>query len=103
MKKYFIALCLVLLGMTAALGQSTPPDGKYRSVYPSGNTDETGRYVNGVKTGMWYKYTEKGTVLRKQKWNNGRLRWQVDYENGHRARITDSKGNTKILPACGCS
>lgn len=103
LKKYCVALCLILLCITAAVAQTMPPDGKYRSVYPSGKTDETGRYLNGVKTGMWYKYTEKGTMLLKQKWNNGSLRWQVEYVNGRRARITDSKGNTKILPACGCS
>jgi antitoxin component YwqK of YwqJK toxin-antitoxin module len=101
---FTVLIILLLLNVSApAFTQPQPSDGRYRSLHKNGKTEETGYYKNGLKYGMWYQYNDQGVVLRKQKWKKGELHWQVEYENGRRARITNSKGNVRVLPACSCN
>lgn len=76
--------------------------GSYVSKFSNGNTHEKGIYKYGVKHGIWFEYDEKGLLMKKEKWKNGDLIWQLFYEDGKLRRSIDKKGNIKERPACGC-
>jgi antitoxin component YwqK of YwqJK toxin-antitoxin module len=92
----------LLWGSTRVFAQS-PPDGKYKVLNTNGTVKEMGFYANGQKHKRWTYFNEKGTMERKEKWENGVLQWQIFYSaKGKITRTIDKNGKEKVRPACGC-
>ncbi|MEO6230943.1 MAG: hypothetical protein ABJB11_24965 [Ferruginibacter sp.] len=49
-------------------------DGLYRRFYNSGIIKEFGVYKKGKRDGYFYFWYENGTLIKKEKWENGKIR-----------------------------
>ncbi|HCW07872.1 MAG TPA: hypothetical protein DGG95_10975, partial [Cytophagales bacterium] len=59
-------------------------EGQYKKFYPNGKQAIEGTFINGVRSGTFYEYSENGILIRK-----------INYENGMRhgtVEVFDEKG-----------
>jgi hypothetical protein len=64
---------------------------------------EKGNTKNGLKNGVWYYYDAKHLLVKKEKWKNGLLKWQLFYNaKGKVTHSIDEQGNISKRPDCGC-
>ncbi|MES2558489.1 MAG: hypothetical protein V4590_02025 [Bacteroidota bacterium] len=99
-----VSLCCIWMAlspMTAAA--QTIPDGKYLTRYEDGVVKERGYYLNGQKHKIWMYYNPNSSIDHKEKWNEGKLKWQLFYNNrGRVIKSIDEKGVVKTRKGCGC-
>ncbi len=105
--KYFVTFlsAFFMLFFCAFAQQKTnqlPENGTHKIFYSNGSIKEKGRYKNSQKQGVWYFYTEKGVVEKKEKYKKGELRWQIFYNKGKITKTIDRDGKVVERPKCGC-
>lgn len=59
--------------------------------FPNGNINEETTFVNGLKEGIYKKYTEKGIVLEDSNYKNDQLHGQAIYRNGDGQLASEGK------------
>lgn len=94
-------LWLLFSGLQSGFAQ-TVPDGKFSVSYENGVIKERGTYRNGQKDQLWMFYNPNGSLDRKEKWKNGRLKWQIFYSKGKIIKTINEKGEVKNRSRCGC-
>lgn len=107
MPKYFklIFICVALLAnlQKPVYATDTPKTGTYITKHSNGKVAQKGYLKNGEKHRLWMFYDEKGIVIKKEKWKNGTLQWQVFYnERGRIIKTVDKNGKEKEFSGCGC-
>ena len=106
MYKNFIAFFFFCFGFIAVYSQtsenSLPLNGKYKLYYKDGTLMEKGHYKNSKKTGLWYFYNDSGLLLKKEKYQDDQLLWQIFFEKGKITKIIDKNGKITERPKCGC-
>lgn len=101
---FWLLCCWVLLALApvVARGQAIP-EGKYIVKYADGVVKERGFYHNGQKHKIWMYYNANSAIDRKEKWVEGKLKWQIFYNNrGRVIKTIDEKGVVRTRKACGC-
>lgn len=99
-----VLCCLLLLALSPVVvrGQAIA-DGKYIGKYEDGVVKERGFYLNGQKHKIWMYYNPNSAIDRKEKWAEGKLQWQIFYNNkGRIIKTVNEKGVVKTRKACGC-
>ena len=98
-----LVCCWLLLALSpsGAWAQSIP-DGKYSTRYADGVVKERGFYLNGQKHKIWYYYNPTSSIERKEKWVEGKLKWQIFYNKGKIIKTIDENGVVKTRKGCGC-
>ena len=81
---------------------SLPLNGKYKLYYKDGALKEKGHFKNSKKTGLWYFYNDSGLLLKKEKYQDDQLLWQIFFEKGKITKIIDKNGKITERPKCGC-
>lgn len=84
------------------LGEKGPNKKKHRVYYESGSIMEKGQYKDDLKQGTWYFYNEQGVVVKKERYREGKLQWQMFMEKGRIVRTIDRNGKVTERPKCGC-
>ncbi|MES2780888.1 MAG: hypothetical protein V4651_13430 [Bacteroidota bacterium] len=102
--QFILAICCsLLLALSPVIARSqTLPDGKYSSNYEDGTVKERGFYHNGQKHKIWMYYNPNRSIDRKEKWEEGKLKWQIFYSKGKIIKTIDEKGVVKTRKGCGC-
>ncbi len=104
-------LTLILFTLAGALhatpqqhtATDTPKTGTYITKHSNGKIAEKGYLKNGEKHRIWSFYNQNGAITQKEKWKNGKLQWQVFYnERGRIIKTIDKNGKEKELSGCGC-
>lgn len=103
----FRLACIIFLlcsNANVANAQSQQPaEGKYITRYEDGTLKEKGFYKRSQKHKVWYYYRTNGTIDRKEKWVDGKLEWQIFYNNkGRIIKTIDKDGVIQTRPGCGC-
>ena len=105
-KLFFIFLFVSLSFLSTSYGQNAdtimPSNGAYKSYYKSGKIQEKGHFKNSLKKGVWYFYNERGLLLKKEKYVEGKLQWQLFFERGKIIKIIDKNGRVTERSKCGC-
>lgn len=99
-----VLCCWILLALCPVLARAQAiPDGKYISKYEDGVVKERGFYHHGEKHKIWMYYNPNSAIDRKEKWVEGKLKWQIFYNSrGRIIKTIDEKGMVKTRKACGC-
>lgn len=106
MFKNLLTTFFLFFGLITIYGQtpesSFPSNGKYKLYYSDGALREKGHYKNSKKTGLWYFYSNSGLLLKKEKYQDDKLLWQIFFEKGKITKIIDKDGKITERPKCGC-
>ncbi|MFY8189549.1 MAG: hypothetical protein ACOVK9_01185 [Bacteroidia bacterium] len=72
--------------------------------YSNGQIIRKGKFRYKKPHGIWLYYFPNGNMMRKEKWNNGMLMWQVKYDLYKRKIYgVNSKLDTNYYKGCNCS
>lgn len=99
--KQFILLTFLLTSFKITFAQNQTQ--KVKEYYTNGIIKMKGKKINNNKTGTWFYYTNKGKLLQKERWNKGRLKHTIKYNEKVKAsEIIYENGTVKKLKGCGC-
>ena len=104
MRKLFVItflFCLPLF-LSAQKQNDSTKDGRYFHYNDSARLVFTGKYLHGLRHGIFKEYDSAGFLLRKSRYKKGKLRWSQLYQNGKITEVTDRRGNVKKRKNCGC-
>jgi hypothetical protein len=100
---FLLLQCCYTYELQAFNTEAPPQNGTHRVIHANGKIAETGHYKNGLKHRIWHYYNEYGVRIKREKWLDGALIWQVFYnEKGRTIRTIDKHGNVKEFSGCGC-
>ncbi len=93
-------LCCVSVGLFA----QQPRDGKFVLRYADSTVKERGYYTHGLKDKRWFYYLPNGAIEHKEKWEQGKLKWQLFYNHmGKVVKSIDENGVEHIPNKCNCN
>jgi hypothetical protein len=100
---FLLLQCCYAFELQSLKAELPPPIGTHRVMHANGRIAETGHYKNGLKHRIWQYYNANGVRVKREKWLDGTLIWQVFYnERGRTIRTIDKYGNVKEFSGCGC-
>lgn len=72
--------------------------------YSNGQPVKKGKYKYKKRHGIWLYYFPNGYIMRKEKWQNGKLTWQIKYDIYKRKLYgVNQKGDTTFYKGCNCT
>ena len=77
-------------------------NGLYKSFYKNGKVMGKGHFKNFQKVGVWYFYDENNILYKKEKYQNGKIQWQLFFNKGKITKIIDQNGHLTERSKCGC-
>jgi antitoxin component YwqK of YwqJK toxin-antitoxin module len=105
MKRFLLILAIACFtGLSRQNGAAiNPPARKYKSYHANGQLSEKGKFDNdGIKFGTWNYYDSLGFEIRREKWKQGQLRWQLYLNKGRITKSIDRHGNIRHGADCAC-
>jgi hypothetical protein len=96
-------LLVTCLLFTAQVYGGEPFNGKYIERYTTGTVKVKGYFKAGKKHYNWFYYSEKGVILKRERYKADTLLVVYAYnEKGKLASITDKNGKITYKWGCGC-
>lgn len=95
---------LILMFLTLCTsGLQAQKTSTFRENYTNGKPKVYGKMKGESKTGNWVFYNEAGTVIRREKWKQGKFVWSVEYNEKHqRTKGVDANGKVIVYKGCNC-